>query len=467
MHFSEHLEDPGVFPFPSLWATEEMQGVERRTNARRTLLDQCMLGGRTQKATCISNTLDGFHEEFHELRCDGQHKHQSSVGFDADGNFRTRKLQTYPSELCRRLARAVIRSFCRMAAEGSGPGGWLRGSRSIRRVSAWSLTARGADGHGVSFLNELAARGTRAILDGQQHAFYLHVDDGLLMSERASKSAPTQQHACDQLLPMAAEGLENIGFVVSDQLPDCELEKIVGYVPVRKPAELRLPEAKGVHLSEGLRWTASCRMVHTGVLRALTGVWIWGALLRRELLCIPHAVFRFMDAFPDQLVSWWPSARREVECMAAAVPLMVARLGAPLADTVFATDAMGASELDSGGFGIVGRKVDGGWSLSATAEGWRLATPSSSWTTTLVGCGTRSARLRGVRPSRTSKQNSSAAARTGRGRSSTRAAGCTLITSPWGRAERWSAWRTCWPGSQALTTERSFRSRTTGPQRGA
>ena len=179
--------------------------------------------------------------------------------------------------------------------------------------------------------------------------FYLHVDDGLLMSERASKSAPIQQHACDQLLPMAVEGLENIGFVVSDQLPDCELERIVGYVPVRKPAELRLPEAKGVHLSEGLRWTASCRMVHTGVLRALTGVWIWGALLRRELLCIPHAVFRFMDAFPDQLVSWWPSARREVECMAAAVPLMVARLGAPLADTVFATDAMGASELDSGG----------------------------------------------------------------------------------------------------------------------
>merc|ERR1712197_101063 len=32
VHFSEHPEDPGVFPFPSLWDTEEIQGVERRTN---------------------------------------------------------------------------------------------------------------------------------------------------------------------------------------------------------------------------------------------------------------------------------------------------------------------------------------------------------------------------------------------------------------------------------------------------
>ena len=95
-------------------------------------------------------------------------------------------------------------------------------------MSAWSLTARGPDGHGVSFLNESAARGTRTILDGQQHAFYLHVDDGLLMSERASKNTPSKQHARDQLLPTAVEGLENIGFVVSDQLPDCELEKNCG-----------------------------------------------------------------------------------------------------------------------------------------------------------------------------------------------------------------------------------------------
>ena len=85
------------------------------------------------------------------------------------------------------------------------------------------------------------------------------------MSERASKSAPIQQHACDQLLPMAVEGLENIGFVVSDQLPDCELEKMWAMYRCENPQSLgyRRPRvftsAKGFDGRQAAEWcTLGC-----------------------------------------------------------------------------------------------------------------------------------------------------------------------------------------------------------------
>ena len=50
---------------------------------------------------------------------------------------------------------------------------------------------------------------------------------------------------------------------------------------------------------------------------------------------------------------WWPSARREALIMADMVSAMYADIGAPLATTMFAIDAMGASELDHGRYGVV------------------------------------------------------------------------------------------------------------------
>ena len=42
----EHPQDPGREPYASLWSTNEMQQLEARTGAVRTLIDQCMLGGK-------------------------------------------------------------------------------------------------------------------------------------------------------------------------------------------------------------------------------------------------------------------------------------------------------------------------------------------------------------------------------------------------------------------------------------
>jgi hypothetical protein len=58
-----------------------------------------------------------------------------------------------------------------------------------------------------------------------------------------------------------------------------------------------------------------------------------------------------------QFIPWWKSARREVKAMLALLPVMTLDAGAKLPATLFATDAMGASEADAGGYGIVAAEV--------------------------------------------------------------------------------------------------------------
>ena len=56
----EHPRDPEQFPYPSIWDTGLVKGMEERTGAIRCLLDQCMYGGPTMKSTCLSGTADGL-----------------------------------------------------------------------------------------------------------------------------------------------------------------------------------------------------------------------------------------------------------------------------------------------------------------------------------------------------------------------------------------------------------------------
>ena len=91
------------------------------------------------------------------------------------------------------------------------------------------------------------------------------------------------------------------------------------------------------------------------MIRALTGVWVFAALLRRDVLCIPHALFGFIDRNLEKgLVAWTTTARSEWLQMAQIVPLLFADVGAPVSTTMFATDAMGPDDgNDYGGFGAV------------------------------------------------------------------------------------------------------------------
>jgi len=133
--------------------------------------------------------------------------------------------------------------------------------------------------------------------------------------------------------------------------------KIVGYEVEKKPACLRLPQRKAMLLREALRHWSKSKRASTETLRALVGVWIWGALLFRDLLSIPHAIFKFIDKHPSSTPLIWPTVRRELKAMAEVIPFMEFRPGRQISNVLFGTDAMGSNEIDCGGYGIVARQV--------------------------------------------------------------------------------------------------------------
>ena len=354
-HLWEHPADPEEEPFPSVWCTTEMLGLERRTESVRALLHQCAFGGISPKLTCVSGTLRGL-DRLDGIRCPGvtaEHVHGHSIGRDPSGGFYTRRLQAYPSALCRELAELIGDTLQHFLVSHQGPTGALRkpGERQIPRVPTWS-TWSSQTGAGLVLLNEACVRKQRLIISPQQAAVYIHVDDTVVIS-----SADRGELHCDKVLSAVVAGLEEVGFGVSQQERDDVVEKVVGYEVVRCPASFRLPTKKMVLLRDAMLYVASKRMVSGRVLRALVGIWVFGALLRRELLSIPHALFHFLEVAEEQEVEWWSSARAECIAMARVVPLMSCHVGAPVLQWLFATDAMGENEFDYGGYGMVTTKL--------------------------------------------------------------------------------------------------------------
>ncbi len=190
----------------------------------------------------------------------------------------------------------------------------MYGQEGAPRVTAWSTLATSRPA-GVVVLNEATARGYSVRVNDQQSAAYVHVDDAVFIS-----SNKTDALHCDKLLDMTVAGLGAVGFQLTQQSRDGELDKVVGYEVVSKPAAFRLPKKKMVMLRAALMFLAEQQTVSVAVLRSLLGMWIFGALLRRDLLSIPHGVFRFIERYEDQVVSWWPVARSEVRAMAHVIP---------------------------------------------------------------------------------------------------------------------------------------------------
>jgi hypothetical protein len=154
-----------------------------------------------------------------------------------------------------------------------------------------------------------------------------------------------------------ADAWEATGFLVPERVEATDDQKVVGYRVTRSPPSLNLDVDKAWRLMESLRWLLRVSWVDVELLRAVTGTWLWGALLRRELLSIPHALFKFMERHEGRVTSWWPSVRREVKVMLQMVPTMCCDLSKPSAPLVFSSDAEGVNAEDFGGYGIVGVKA--------------------------------------------------------------------------------------------------------------
>ncbi len=103
----EHPEDPGEDPFPSLFNTDLLKSMEARAGGKHTGLDQCALGGPTQKPTGISNNIEALPAR--GPRCPGNHRHGKSTGKCSDGTYRSQRLSAFPSEMCEWLASAFAR----------------------------------------------------------------------------------------------------------------------------------------------------------------------------------------------------------------------------------------------------------------------------------------------------------------------------------------------------------------------
>lgn len=354
-YLMEHPADPGMEPYPSIWILPEVLALERRANADRAILHQCAFGGIAPKLTCLSGNVVGL-SDLDGIRCPGispHHQHGISIGRCPEGGFYTRRLQTYPPALCLALANLLLNTLKVMLAQNTGPTGALRlpAEDGAPRVTHWS-TLEGSSGHGIALLNEASATGSKVQITNHQAAVYVHVDDTVCIGTKVQGSL----HA-DSVLDVVVQGLTGIGFQVSQQFRSQQLEKVVGYEVKNSPAEFRLPWKKMVALRMALMGIAEQKKVNTSVLRSLVGIWIFGALLRRELLAIPHAVFHFMEEFEDRVVKWWPSARAETKAMGQMVPLMVCHVGSEVLPWLFATDAMGSNEQDHGGYGIAMTEV--------------------------------------------------------------------------------------------------------------
>ena len=221
----------------------------------------------------------------------------------------------------------------------------------IQHCTHWSSASIGDKASGTCFINEAPITGRRATIDVANSAFYVHVDDGLFLAHSKDRA--------DELMNLTGDALADAGFTVTDRSQAGDLKRVVGYEILENPPGLCFPRVKAEMLRRAMKRAASQRNVSVEVVRSLLGIWLFGALLKRELLSAAAAIFKFVDKFETGLHRWWPSARLEFLAMSDLIIFMTVDFSLPAARILFASDARGADDgEDSGGYGIVGLDVD-------------------------------------------------------------------------------------------------------------
>ena len=119
---NEHPVDPGTHPYPSTWNLAIMKRVEKLAGMVRTVFPQCLWGLCSRKLTCLSSNLSKANEL--DVHGGGKcyHKtHAMLCGLDEEGKFMTRRAQTYPPQLCEKLAQCFIEDW----RNGKGNPEWV------------------------------------------------------------------------------------------------------------------------------------------------------------------------------------------------------------------------------------------------------------------------------------------------------------------------------------------------------
>ena len=155
----------------------------------------------------------------------------------------------------------------------SGPGIGCASATKTPKIPSWSRLGSGE--RCVAVLNESAQFGNGVTLGSGQLAFYLHVDDGLVMGAAADPLADAHG-----TLHAAADALERIGFVVPDRREFTD--KVIGYAPSRRPALGRVPSSKLARLHLALGELLADDKVCIPRLHSFIGLWLWCMLLNRN-----------------------------------------------------------------------------------------------------------------------------------------------------------------------------------------
>ena len=357
-HLWEHPEDRGVDPYPSLWATEEMLGMEARTGSTRGIFKQCSLGAPVPKGTCLTSTFIDIQDFNHsKFQCPGissEHRHTGrSQGLNEQGHFHTRRLQTYPPALCRKIAHHACLTLAVMKQKGTGPTGFMRPSaaREVASLPCYSTSPSPACPFAVRILNEEVVAGKHVLLTKNTGALYLHVDDTVVFTS-ADALVPAAR-----LMQMIADQMEVEGFLVPDRKSGNELDKVVGYKPDQKASKFSLPDHKWTLLHDSLLTISRYNSIDVELLRAILGIWLFGAQLRRELMAIPFHIFHFIETHENTCAKLWSSVRLELIAMAHCLPLMTLNIAWDIPKVLFASDAEGASLHGEGGYGVVATLV--------------------------------------------------------------------------------------------------------------
>jgi hypothetical protein len=236
-----------------------------------------------------------------------------------------------------------------------GPTGHIRGDNHIARVTNYGCRHLGSNTNAVSLLNEDVTQCRQVVLDQFQAAAHLHVDDLLCLSICSSLTV----HA-NQLMSTFADALQSVGFIVpaDSRQTDEVLNKIIGYAIWRKEGRFTVALRKWVLLRDSLLELAQGSRLDADVARSVVGVWLFAALLRRDALCIPFFIFKFIEEFEGKVAVPSRQVRDELLGMACVVPFLFYSYSDPIARVAFASDAMGSTEVDDGGYGVVAREVD-------------------------------------------------------------------------------------------------------------
>ena len=131
---------------------------------------------------------------------------------------------------------------------------------------------------------------------------------------------------------------------------------MIGYEFVRYPAQLRFPCERAVMLQDSLYFLAICAIVSGDVLRSVLGTWLLRSTAQVGGPPNPLPRLPLVPEVRGAASEVVAACCQVVVAMADVVRHLVALIGSPLLDTIFATDAMGAVR-DHGGWGIVAPEV--------------------------------------------------------------------------------------------------------------